>query len=203
MFGWKCPFLLVRFIEKLFSIYLLHYCKVVTCDALCWLVSSFGAHSHLAQLSHTMPKYQRPPFPLPRCPAFTLLQSDRAWARLSYLICGVRPVFLTCIYYFKMYLLFMILHAVTTNLIAFIEHWLVKVLVTFTQIFLLSHFIIALRYCEFNFNLIKIFDAVLCYKRVTALDMQIYALGLDVCGRLQYFYWRVCTLFCDLFYFST
>ncbi len=47
-------------------------------------------HSHLAQLSHSVPKHECPP----RWPSLTSLQSNRTWAHLSYLIYGERPVIL-------------------------------------------------------------------------------------------------------------
>ncbi len=39
-------------------------------------------------------KHECPPSPLPHWPALTLLQSNSAWARLSYLIYRAQPVFL-------------------------------------------------------------------------------------------------------------
>ncbi len=56
-------------------------------------METLRAHSHSAQVPCAMPMHTRPSFPLTHCLALTLLQSDRAWARLSYLINRVGPVF--------------------------------------------------------------------------------------------------------------
>ncbi len=59
-----------------------------------WGTPWIRVHSYLAQLPCTVPKYDCPFSPLSRWPAVKLLQSNQARARLSYLIIGVRPVFL-------------------------------------------------------------------------------------------------------------